>query len=134
MLIKTTNKMKKIIIAALFCVGLFLQSNSQNVSLPKMDSTLKTLSVKVENYTYTDVYVTVSSISIGTGMYAPMLLQSESADSINVNAQAVVYASKTAMDNKAQSLTSIQVNFKISPIAILPDHWAIKKTIYSKLQ
>jgi hypothetical protein len=123
--------MKKFILIATLLFAAFTSQAQKPIS--KMDSTRATVTVQPQNYTYNNVYVVINSINIGGGMYAPMPLQENAADSININANVVLYASKSAFESGSQSLTSIQVNVRIPNSGTIPNHYQLKEKIFAKL-
>jgi hypothetical protein len=122
--------MKKIIFFTAFIFAAFIVQ-AQQVSINKMDSTKAAITVAPQNYTYENVYTIVSGISINQAMM--YMAGNATADSITISANVILYASKSAYTAGAQALTNMQIIFKWPSAALLPDHYTIKKNIYSKL-
>jgi len=134
-LIKNQNKitMKKFIMLAAIMFASFTAVTAQK-TIAKMDSTRSSVTVQPQNYTYSNVYVVITNISVGGAMYMPsMSLQAAQEDSINVSATAILYASKSAFEAKAQQLTTVQLNVTILNTGILPTHYQLKEKFYAKL-
>jgi hypothetical protein len=130
--IKIKITMKKIILFTAFIFAAFI-AQAQQPSINKMDSTKASITVAPQNYTYTNVYTVVSAINVNQSNWMPLSMAVNSEDSITISASVILYASKSAYTSGAQSLSSLQVYFKWPSSAILPDHYTIKKNIYSKL-
>lgn len=123
--------MKKFILFTAFIFAVAF-TQAQQLSINKMDSTKAAITVAPQNYTYDNVYTVVSGISINQAMMY-MAGNSSSSDSITISANVILYASKNAYTSGAQALTNMQIIFKWPSAALLPDHYTIKKNIYSKL-